>query len=345
MLDETAVGHAAGETPAAVAEAIASRDLNNLYLTSCYFTDRAKYHAFCGLYAVMRVVDDRIDAIPSRAALSRHEQGREIAVVDAWREALEAAYRGEVVDGPRLDACDHPQAHSLLVALTETVRSFPAPFELWRNFFDAMERDVSRPRFATYEEFLAYAEGATVAPTTIYLFLIAARPGDDGVYAVPEGFDLLGCGRHLGLFAYLGHILRDLEDDLMTGDEGLLYLAEDDMETFGVTEELLRRDIAAGAASPPVTDLSRELTARSRHELAAGRALAAGLDGHLTPDCAFVLELICSIYEHLLDKLEARSFDPLGESPRLSLLEKTRIGLDVARRVGYQGELQMPSGA
>jgi len=321
-------------TPAEIAAAIAARDLNNLYLTSCYFSDRAKYHAFCGLYAVMRVVDDRIDAIPSRAALSEEEQKKEIAVVDAWRGALTAAYGGEVVEGKALEACDHPQAGDLLTALEETVRSFPVSIDLWRNFFDAMERDILRPRFATYQEFLQYAEGATVAPTTIYLFLIAAQAEEGGIYSVPEGFDLIRCGRHLGLFAYLGHILRDLEEDFQTGDEGLLYLARDDMEAFGVTEQSLRRDMAAGKAGSSLKALNRELSSRSRRELAAGRALAKVLDGELTPDCAFVLELICSIYEHLLDKLAGRGFDPLGESPRLSLLEKTRIGLDVARRTG-----------
>lgn len=336
------VGPEVGQGAAAAAEAIASKDLNNLYLTSCYFEDRAKYRAFCALYAVMRVVDDRIDAIPSRAELTEEDRQREKAVAAAWRRGVEAGYEDREPTAEDLALCDHPQAALLLEGLRRTVTRFPVPSSLWQNFFDAMERDVDRPRFATYEEFLDYAEGATVAPTTIYLFLIAARPSEDAVYGLPEAFDLIACGRHLGLFAYLGHILRDLAQDYSASEEGLLYLAEDDMDRFGLTEEQLGRDVTARRCSPPLRSLVEELVGRSRRELAEGRRLAEALEGKLTPDCAFVLELICAIYEHILDKIEDKSFDPLVKNPRLSLLEKTRIALDTARKVGFEGDLEMP---
>jgi phytoene/squalene synthetase len=80
----------------AIAEEIAARDNNNLYMTSRYFADNQKYRAFCALYAVMRVVDDHIDAIPSRADLSPRERRAEHLIVERWEAAVQACYAGHV---------------------------------------------------------------------------------------------------------------------------------------------------------------------------------------------------------------------------------------------------------
>ncbi len=193
----------------AVAEIIAAKDQNNLYLVSRYFADPEKYRAFCALYAVMRLVDDRIDAIPSRAELAPETRNFEHSVVEFWERAVEACRAGavpvytEIPEGLPADVPD------LLRAFADASRRFPVPEVLWRNFFVAMHRDLECQRFATYLDFLDYAEGAAVAPTTIYLYLVASRsPAVGEPYCLPEGFDLLGSGRQLGIFAYLGHILR-----------------------------------------------------------------------------------------------------------------------------------------
>ena len=152
--------------PWAVAEEIAAKDLNNLYLTSCWFVDPERYRAFCALYAVMRVVDDRIDAIPARRELGDPDRDREHAVVDAWDVALRAAIAGGA-SADQIAACDHPQTVPLLEVAGEAMRRFPVPWELWRNFFAAMHQDIDHPRFATYPQFLDYTEGVSVAPTTM----------------------------------------------------------------------------------------------------------------------------------------------------------------------------------
>lgn len=321
----------------ALAESIASRDLNNLYLTSRFFADPLRYRTFCVYYAVMRVVDDQVDDLAARREVPEDEVRRVRDEVGAWRRALRRLLAG--TEDPRASAdCAEPTVSAgLLVAFQRALEEFPVPQSLWENFFDAMERDLRSPRFDSYSDFLEYAEGATVAPTTIYLDLLAAQETgpSSGRYALPRGFDLLECGRQLGRFAYLVHILRDLPKDLTQGASSLIYLARDDMETFGVTDETLRDAVAQGSAGARLRSLLEELGRRARRHLEAGRELTQPLEGEITPDCKFVLELIISLYEEILRRIAAQGFDPFPGRHRLSLREKANLAVRTARRVGF----------
>ncbi len=198
-----------------------------------------------------------------------------------------------------------------------------------------MHADVDQARFATYAEFLAYTEGASVAPTTIYLYLLAAQRAGEGPYLLPPGFDLIGCGRHLGTFAYLAHILRDLAEDLEATAEGLIYVASEDLAAHGLGEAALREDLAAGAARPGLRALVAELAARAREHLAAGKALLRPLEGRLSPDCEFILELIVTLYDQILRRIEEQDHDPMRGTHQLTLEQKHEIARDVAARVGF----------
>lgn len=312
-----------------VAEAVAAKDLNNLYRTSCYFADSERYVAFCALYAVMRIVDDRIDDVLARGCIP-DEANRERGVLDAWQRLITALLEGEPPDDHDITLSTEPRARQLLDAFSKAYRQFPVDRKLWRNFFSAMREDLQRTRFQAYQGFLEYATGATVAPTTVYLYLLAAERGSDGVFRVPRGFDLDRCGHTLGLFAYIVHVLRDIRQDLSTGDKGLLYLAADDMARHGVSEAMLFADLASGSASPPVRSLVRDLVERARTMLKAGRETAQALEGRLSPDRAFVLELIIRIYAQTIDKIVSCAYDTMTNRHRLTDAEKEHLALEVA---------------
>lgn len=331
LVPSTLLGDASFE----VAEAISARDLNNLYLTSCYFADRERFQAFCGLYALMRVIDDRVDAITDRTALAPDERDREHGVIDAWASSFIQATEGLEVSRQDLFACETADAPALLEASSRSMRLFPVPLSLWQSFFRAMHADVDQARFGTYAEFLDYTEGASVAPTTIYLYLLAAQRQGDGPYLVPSGFELIECGRHLGTFAYLAHILRDLAEDLEATSQGLVYVSLEDLAAFGLDEAALREDLARKEARPELRDLVAALAARSREHLEAGRAMLQPLAGRLTPDCAFILELIVGLYDEILRRIEDADFDPMRGVHHLSLEQKQDLARAVAARVGF----------
>jgi phytoene synthase len=319
-------------TGRAVAEAIASKDLNNLYRTSCLFGDRARYLAFCAYYSVMRVVDDRIDNLPTRSGLSLQAREAEHQVVSAWASAVARCYTDQAPTRFTWEACELADARELLGAFAESLEVVRPPQFLWSDFFRSMHWDLDHSRFHTWDEFLEYAEGASVAPTTIYLYLIASQLGAPGG-TVPVGFDIVGCGRHLGRFAYLGHIVRDLAEDLLLGDSGLIYVPLEEMSAFGVSEKVLFSDLRRGRASRNTRLLVSELVTRARDHLAEGQLLLDPLGGRLEEDCELILALIIATYERVLDKIQSCDFDVMGTRHRLTVSEKEALLLELTGRI------------
>jgi phytoene/squalene synthetase len=318
-----------------VTEAIASKDNNNLYVTSSFFRDLAKYRAFCAYYAVMRVVDDRVDNLTSSDRRSEELQRRELGVIEAWERAVIFCCRGVHPTASQLEACDFAEAEAVCQSLIAAYRTFPVPIKLWTNFFAAMRSDIVASEFACWSDFLTYAEGATVAPTTIYLLLIVARRYKmKNSCEFPRGFDLYACGRHLGLFAYLGHIIRDLATDI-THTETRLCFTREDMLAHGVSPEMLKSEALNRRASPATRCLVEELLQRARWHLAHGRALAVPIYVFLDSTSRFILELIITMYEHVIVKIESNGCDPMTKRHHLTRREKAEIVHQVAARTGF----------
>lgn len=321
----------------AAAEAITSCDKSNLYLTSCFLADRERYKAFCAYYALMRIVDDRIDDLPDRAGLSDRDRGREHEVVSAWETALRDCHEGRGLSDTLLRKCDHADAAALLEAFAFSKPVFPTPLSLWANFFHSMHRDLDHERFETWQDFVAYTKGASVSPTTIYLVLLTSRSyPPTNKPSLPADFDLLKCGQHLGTFAYLGHIVRDMAEDLVTGKGGLLYLTQEDMTVHGVTEHELMSELERGRASIATRGLVADLVGRARYHLHEGRKAMVPLLGSIEEDCAFTLELIVTMYERVIDKIEECGFDPLTHRHRLTTADKQAIVQEVAGWTGFE---------
>jgi len=318
-----------------VTEAIASRDRNNLYVTSSFFRDPVKFRAFCAYYAIMRVVDDRIDDLPSPNRRCAELRKRELRVVEAWERVVRSSCRGIHPAASLLASCDFPEAEAVCESFIASYRIFPVPIRLWANFFAAMRSDIVDSEFVRWTDFLAYAEGATVAPTTIYLSLIVARRDvTKDTCEFLRGFDMYQAGRHLGLFAYLGHIIRDLAADV-TSTATRLCIAREDMLAHGVSLEILRSEALNRRASPATRRLAGELLHRARWHLAQGRALTVPILGLLDSDSRFILELIITMYEHIIAKIESTGCDPMAKRHHLTQREQAEIVHQVAARTGF----------
>ena len=303
-------------------EQVAARDQSSLYVTSQFFADRARYHAFIATYAVMRVIDDFVDAIADKAGLPQSARQRLLAELDQWEARIRAAYNGT------------PGPHFLDVALSASVLTFPIPLRVWLNFLSAMRFDVEHPRFKDFNQFLAYSEGASAAPTIIYVTLLTSLLEADGSYRVRD-FDVEACGRALGVFAYVAHILRDVKADLAVGETGLLYLAESDLAAHRLTEADLRLLLARGNGDSRWHALVADLCGRARNSECEGRRHAESHYAHMPADCAFILCLIITVYSELLSRIEQAPDAVLRGDALLDDRDRARLAEVAAHRTGY----------
>jgi phytoene/squalene synthetase len=303
-------------------EKVAAKDRSNLYVTSQFFEDRARYDAFIAMYAVMRLVDDFVDNVPDKATASAEVRASLKTELDRWEQRIRQAY------------AQTPSADPIDVGLSAAARTFGVPLQVWLNFVDAMRFDVDHPRFADFAEFLSYGEGATVAPTVIYVYLLTAQRQTDGTYSVKD-FDYDTCGRELGLFAYLAHILRDVKEDMAVGQQGLVYLSVADMKAHGLDESAVRALLAAGKADPRWAALVRELTTRAHAMEKRGVALAEARYASMEPDCAYILCLIITVYSELLRRIEESPHKVLVGDPMMGSTDKMMLAAASARRTGY----------
>ena len=314
-----------------VTEEIASRDHNNLYVTSSFFKDRLKYEAFCSFYSVMRIVDDRIDNLPKSVKLNEELRKRELDVVNAWEQIVISCSKGNRPSNYHLDACDFQESEAVCKSVITAFKYFPVPIGLWINFFQAMRSDLSTNELEKWSDFLSYSEGATVAPTSIYLYLITSQHNDEkNSYELPVGFDLIKCGRYLGIFAYLGHIIRDLSEDIKSSVR--LCITLDDLNLHDVSLKILRNDALKGRASLATQSLVKDILERAQKYLVLSQAYVAQVYDYLDNDCRFILELIISIYKLVIEKIVLADYDPMSKKHLLSTIEKTGIIKSVARR-------------
>ncbi len=244
---------------------------------------RPKRLALSALYAFARRVDDIADSMGP--AIQRGAQLGEL------REALDAL--------PRAPADD-----AVLVALADTLVRYPIPREALRELIDGALCDVERSRYGSWAELREYCR---LVAGTIGLSCTAVYGPSDPVRARP-------LAETLGIALQQINIMRDVPEDWLLGR---VYLPQDEMARFGVSEE----DVAEGRTGPGWRGLMAHQGSRARGLLSEGLGLVALLDSR----SALCVRTLVGIYAGVLDEIERREYDVFTSRPRLSALGKLRV--------------------
>jgi phytoene synthase len=195
---------------------------------------------------------------------------------------------------------EQPGDEAMWVALADARTRFPIPAQALHDLVDGGLMDLDRQRYNTFDELRGYCAHVAGAVGVACI----------GVY----GADQPQRAEALGVALQLINIMRDVREDWLLGR---VYLPQDELASFGVSEE----DIAAGQVTPAWQALMAYQSARARGYLAEGLSL---LD-HLDARSSACVGTFAGLYRATLERIEAGGFDVFDGPPRLSALTKLRV--------------------
>ncbi len=228
------------------------------------------------IYAFARTADDFADEGDDPPDARR-------ARLDDYRERLARLARGDTPRDP------------IFIALADVRRRFSLPLEPLHDLLDAFTLDVSKRRYGTIAEVLAYCRRSANPIGRMMLHLY--READDGNIASSD---------QLCTAFQLANFLQDLDQDYRENHR--IYLPQDEMALHGVTEGHFRERRTDGA----MRALIAQQATRSRRMLAEGAPLAWRLPGR----AGFELRMIVFGVVRILDKISMEQRD-VFRRPRL----------------------------
>jgi len=262
---------------------LAETHYENFHVATWFLPEALRPH-FHAIYAYCRISDDLGDEVgdPSVA----------LALLDLWCRELDACYDGRA-------------RHPVFVALAETIRACKIPKDPFADLLAAFRQDQTVARYASMDDVLGYCRYS--ANPVGRLVLYACGEVNE------ENF------RHSDATCTALQLANFWQDVRVDFQKGRVYLPQDDMRRFGVSDET----IARGVATP-------EFRALLGHEVAYTRDLfESGLPliGRVNRDLALDLDLFSRGGLEILRAIERRDFDVLSARPAISKRTKLALAL------------------
>jgi squalene synthase HpnC len=187
-------------------------------------------------------------------------------------------------------------AEPLLREVAKIIREHELPVELFADLLDAFAQDVTRKRYASFAEVMEYCRRSAnpVGRLLLHLFKRTSERDLQDSDAICSALQLI-------------NFWQDIELDY--AKDRRVYLPQDEMARFGVTERHLAEKICDRAWE----HLLRFQTQRTRALMLSGAGLGQRLPGRIG------LEIRATIQGGLriLEKMERAGYDVFRRRPRL----------------------------
>jgi squalene synthase HpnC len=262
---------------------LAESHYENFHVVTWFLPKTLRPH-FHAIYAYCRISDDLGDEVGDRSAA--------LALLDLWGRELDACYEGRA-------------RHPVFVALAETVRACSIPKEPFADLLTAFRQDQTVSRYAAMRDVLGYCRYS--ANPVGRLVLYACGEANEKNFKLSDATSSA---------LQLANFWQDVSVDYA---KGRIYLPQDDMRHFGVSDET----IAQGVATP-------EFRALLRYEVDYARSLfqqGLPLIGRVNRDLALDLDLFSRGGLEILRAIERRNYDVLSSRPAISKGTKLALAL------------------
>jgi 15-cis-phytoene synthase len=258
------------------------------YLASLLLPPAKRPHVWA-LYGFARYADEFVDSFtePDPAALL------------SWgADFLEALTSGRQPEDP------------VALAMINTMRRWAIPRQFVEAFLESMQMDITITSYQTYADLERYMYGsASVIGLQMLPVLEPLTPA------------AASRARALGEAFQMTNFIRDVGEDLK---RGRVYLPQEDLDTFGVTRDML----GAGVVTPMI----RELLA---FEIERTRALYAfaepGIE-MLHPTSRDCMRTAFVLYSEILDAVERAGYQVLTQRVSVPLTRRLTVALPALRR-------------
>jgi phytoene synthase len=287
---------------------------------------RAAVHA---LYGFARMVDDIVDVdagaadsdlddAPTDVSSAPPTQADHIAIskLDAFERHIRAAFDGKPLGDSRSDL--------VVRALVDTTARYGIAHEYYYAFLHSMRMDIPgtemfRSRYRTLDELSEYMYGSA-AVIGLQMLPILGPEADPALAAASAVA--------LGEAFQLTNFIRDMGEDL---DRDRIYLPTDELNAFGVDEDLLHHCRATGRSDARLERALAHLIAHTRAVYRTAEPGIAMLDPGVRPGMrtAFVL------YRDILRKVEDGGYRVLHERAHVSRPRRVAVAAPRLAEAGW----------
>jgi squalene synthase HpnC len=262
---------------------LAESHYENFHVATWFLPKTLRPH-FHSIYAYCRISDDLGDEVGDTSAA--------LALLDFWGGELDACYQGSA-------------RHPVFVALAETIRVCSIPKEPFSDLLTAFRQDQTVARYASMQDVLSYCRYS--ANPVGRLVLYACGYADEQRFRLSDAT----CSA-----LQLANFWQDVRVDF---GKDRIYLPQDSMQRFGVSEET----IANGIATPEFRALLKS-EVDFAHQLFEEGLPLIGMVGR---DLAVDLDLFSRGGLEILNAIEAQQYDVLSARPSISKGTKLALAL------------------
>ncbi|MFO7617783.1 MAG: squalene/phytoene synthase family protein [Bacteroidales bacterium] len=268
-------------------------------LIAARFWDEERYGAARVCYRFMRAIDDFIDDHKAaNRVIHASERNRFERKVKDWLGAIR----------------ENSSAEPFRQELIDTMRRFKIPMWPMEQFARAMIYDICNDGYNTLDDFIAYSQGASVAPSSVFVHLCGIRKRAD-VYAPPL-FNVKEAATPCAMFSYLVHTIRDFQKDQRNN---LNCFAGNLMARHGLTREDLR-GIAHGGKIPQgfrdlISDYLQAAEAYRIQTLEVIRRINPFLEPRYRLSLQIIFNLYLMVYERIDPNKGTFTMEELNPTP------------------------------